>query len=114
MLPLLAAVLLLLTMVACNSRPRVFVSPDSRHVAEYSYETGFLGRDSTSVTVRKKWSIFPDVAYQYAGPSDWADTEVRWLSNEQLLVRYRLDGEDRFQECKTVAAGVVVQCTTTK
>lgn len=47
---------------------------------------GFLGRDSTFVTVRKGWSIFPDVVYQYAGPSDGTDTEVRWLSNEQLLV----------------------------
>jgi hypothetical protein len=38
--------------------------------------------------LRKKWSIFPDVAYQYAGPSDWTGTEVRWLSNERLLVGY--------------------------
>src|ERR1700690_2221257 len=43
-LPLVAALLLLLSMVACNTRPRILVSPDSRHVAEYSYEAGFLGR----------------------------------------------------------------------
>jgi hypothetical protein len=113
-LPLVAALLLLLLMVACDTRPRVLVSPDSQHVAEYSYEAGFLGRDSTSVTVRKKWSVFPDVAYQYAGPSDWTSTEVRWLSNERLLVRYSGDGEGRFQECKAEAAGIVVQCITTK
>ncbi len=114
LLPLVAALLLLLSMVAYNARPRVIVSPDSRHVAEYSYEAGFLGRDSTFVTVRKRWSIFPDVVYQYAGPSDWTGTEVRWLSNEQLLVRYRPDGEGRFQQCQTGAAGIVVQCVTTK
>jgi hypothetical protein len=113
-LPLVAALLLLLLMVACDSRPRVLVSPDSNHVAEYRYEAGFLGRDSTSVTVRKRWSIFPDVVYQYAGPSDWTDTEVRWLSNEQLLVRYTPDGEGRFQQCQTGGAGIVVQCVTTK
>jgi len=113
-LPLVAALLLLLLMVACNTRPRVLVSPDSHHVAEYRYDAGFQGRDSTSVTVRKNWSIFPDVAYQYAGPSDWTDTEVRWLNNEQLLVRYRSDGEGRFQQCQTGAAGIVVQCVTTK
>lgn len=113
-LPLVAALLLLLSMVACNTKPRVIVSPDSRHVAEYSYEAGFLGRDSTFVTVRKRWSIFPDVVYQYAGPSDWTDTEVRWLSNEQLLVRYRPDEEGRFQQCQPGAAGIVVQCVTTK
>ena len=114
MLPLVAALLLLLSMVACNTRPRILVSPDSRHVAEYSYEAGFLGRDSTFVTVRKRWSIFPDVVYQYAGPSDWASIEVRWLGNEQLLVRYRQDGEGRFQQCQKAAAGIVVQCVPTK
>jgi hypothetical protein len=82
-------------------------------VAEYSYEAGFLGRDSTFVTVRKRWGIFPDVVYQYAGPSDWTDTDVRWLNNEQLLVRYRPDGEGRFQQCQTGAAGIVVQCVAT-
>lgn len=113
-LPLGAALLLLLLMVVRNTRPRVLVSPDSQHVAEYSYEAGFLGRDSTFVTVRKRWSIFPDVGYQYAGPSDWTDTDVRWLSNEQLLVRYRPDGEGRFQQCQARAAGIVVQCAAKK
>jgi hypothetical protein len=61
-LPLIVVALLLLTMVACESRPRILVSPDSQHIAEYSYQAGFLGRDSTSVTIRKKWSILPDVA----------------------------------------------------
>jgi hypothetical protein len=62
-LPLVVGLLLLFLMVASNTRPRVLVSPDSRHVAEYSYEAGFLGRDSTLVTVRKSWSIFPDMVY---------------------------------------------------
>ena len=114
LLPLVAALLLLLLMVACNTRPRVLVSPDQQHVAEYFYQAGFLGRDSTLVTVRKKWSIIPDVAYQYAGPSDWTGTEVRWLSNKQLLVQYSADEAGSFQRCAPLAAGVLVQCVTTK
>src|SRR5579859_4461478 len=55
-LPLLVCMLLLVVMAACTSRPRVLVSPDSKHIAEYSYEAGFLGRDSTYVSVRREWS----------------------------------------------------------
>jgi hypothetical protein len=102
--------LLFVLMVGCTSRSRVLVSPDSQHVAEYRYQPGFLGRDSTFVTVRNKWSISPKVIYQYAGPGEWDDTEVQWLSNERLLVRYSPDRSGHFQQCKTGAASVVVQC----
>lgn len=109
-LPLALCALLLLMMIACTSRPRVLVSPDSQHIAEYSYEAGFLGRDSTFVSVRRKWSLLRDNAYWYAGPSDWSRTEVRWLDNEHLLIRYAEDGEGRSQHCTGKAAGVLVQC----
>jgi hypothetical protein len=111
-LPLIVLALLLLTMVACESRPRILVSPDSQHIAEYSYEAGFLGRDSTFVSVRKRWSVLPDVAYEYQGPSDWSNTEVRWLGNGQLLIRYHADTKGRFQQCNQRAAGIMVQCVT--
>jgi hypothetical protein len=52
-LPLVLALLLLLLMAGCTSRPRILVSPDSQHIAEYSYHTGFLARDSTFVTVAR-------------------------------------------------------------
>ena len=110
LLPLILALLLLILMVGCSSRPRIAVSPDSQHVAAYSYEAGFLGRDLTFVTVRRRWSIRPDVAYQYAGPSDWTATEVRWLDNQRLMIRYHPDREGRFQECRTEAGGITVQC----
>lgn len=102
--------LLLAFVVACTSRPRIFPSPDGKHVAYYSYDPGFLGRDLSTVDVRKKWSIGrPQPAYEYAGPSDWASTEVRWLSNDHLSIRYHSD-QSRFQECRTEAAGIKVQC----
>jgi hypothetical protein len=88
-LPLALGVLLFALMAGCSSRPRVLVSPDARHVAEYSYKAGLLGRDATSVMVRKKWSILPQEAYSYFGPSDWSDTEVRWIDNNRLLIRYQ-------------------------
>jgi hypothetical protein len=115
LLPFVVVLLVLLLMlVGDHPRPRVLVSADSQHIAEYSYEAGFLGRDSTVVTVRKKWSIFPDVAYQYQGPSDWTGTEVLWMTNDRLLVRYSLDEKGRFQQCNGKAAGVSVQCVATK
>jgi hypothetical protein len=108
--PLALCVVMLLMMVACTSRPRIVVSPDSRHIAEYSYEAGFLGRDSTFVSVRSKWSLLRHDAYWYAGPSDWSGTEVRWLDNEHLLIRYTEDREGRPQHCSSKAVDVLVQC----
>jgi len=60
-LPLLLGLLLLLTMGACATHPRIIVSPDSQHVAEHYFEPGFLGRDYTVVSVRRRWSVWPDV-----------------------------------------------------
>jgi hypothetical protein len=108
--PLALGVLVLLGMVACTSRPRVLVSPDSRHIAEYSYMAGFLGRDATYVSVRKKWSLLRHDAYSYAGPSDWSGTEVRWLDNEHLLIRYSEDQRGHPQHCNGKAADILVQC----
>jgi hypothetical protein len=110
-LPLALCLLLLITMAACSTRPRVIVSPDSQYIAEYSYEVGFLGRDSTFVRIRRKWSVLPVYAYWYVGPSDWSSTEVRWLDNEHLLIRYMQDDRDRMQHCtSTNIAGVFVRC----
>jgi hypothetical protein len=110
-LPLVLGMLLLVAMAACTTRPRIVVSPDSNHIAEYSYQAGFLGRDSTFVRVRRKWSLLPVNAYWYAGPSDWSSTEVRWLDNEHLLIRYLKDDMDHPQHCdNNNVAGVFVQC----
>lgn len=108
-LPTTVAFLLLIGVAACTSRPRIFVSPDSRYIAEYRYDAGFLGRDSTLVTVRKRWSFSEHTVYEYEGPSDWAGTEVRWLGNNRLLVEYHPDAH-RFQECKTAVATIKVEC----
>jgi hypothetical protein len=108
-LPTTAAFLLLIGMSACASRPRIFVSPDSSYIAEYRYDAGFLGRDSTLVTVRKRWAFSEHTVYEYEGPSNWAGTEVRWLGNNRLLVEYHPDPH-RFQECKTAVATITVRC----
>jgi hypothetical protein len=108
-LPTFVALALLTLMLACTPRPRIIRSPDLKHVAAYSYFAGFLGRDSSLVTVRSKWSIFPEAVYEYAGPSDWEGTEVHWLPNDQLMIRYHADPL-RIQHCRTQGAGVKVQC----
>jgi hypothetical protein len=111
LLPLVLCMVLLVAMAACTSRPRIIVSPDSKHIAEYSYEAGFLGRDSTFVSMRGKWSLLKVDAYWYAGPSDWSGTEVRWPDNEHLLIRYQQDARDHRQHCRNDnVAGVFVQC----
>jgi hypothetical protein len=114
-LPLGFCVLFLIVMAACVRQPRIIISPDSQHVAEYSYMAGFLGRDVTSVNVRKKWSLIRSNAYTYAGPSDWSSTQVRWLDNERLLIRYSQDERDHPQRCNNgKLAGVFVQCEAQK
>lgn len=110
-LPLAFCVLFLIAMAACSTRPRIILSPDSRHIAEYRYQAGFLGRDSTFVSVRRKWSVLAVEAYRYAGPSDWSGTEVRWLDNEHLLIRYSREGGDHPLHCDNrIIAGVFVEC----
>jgi hypothetical protein len=109
-LPLAICVLMLLGMAASASRPRILVSPDSQHIAEFTYQAGFLGRDFTLVSVRRKWSLVRHNAYRYAGPSDWSGTEVRWVDNEHLLIRYTEDSEGRSQVCSSKAEDVFVQC----
>jgi hypothetical protein len=110
--PLILAMMLILLMGACASRPRIIVSPDSQHVARYSYLAGFLGRDVTFVSVRKRWSLLSDDVYEDIGPSDWEATDVHWLNNHQLIIRYQPDPDGHHQECKREGAGIDVLCVT--
>jgi energy-coupling factor transporter transmembrane protein EcfT len=112
-LPLILVVLLLIFMGACTTRPRIIVSPDSQHVAEYYYESGFLGRDSTFVSVKGKWSLRGDTVYQFSGPSDWTSTQVFWLDNHRLMIRYDRNEVSTQEEWKTEGAGIDVLCEST-
>jgi hypothetical protein len=105
----LPLIVFIIDLIVDKSRPRIFISPDSQHIAKYSYDAGFLGRDFTAVVVGGRWSTQFVNVYEYEGPSDWNGTEVRWLNNERLLIRYYPDPE-RFQQCKTEAEGISVQC----
>jgi hypothetical protein len=66
------------------------------------FEPGFLGRDYTLVSVGRKWSVWPDVAFQFGGPSDWTNTQVFWLENHRLMIRYNQNETGDRPECKTV------------
>ena len=102
--------MLFLAFIGGVSGPRATVSPDSKHIAYHYYQAGFLSRDITSVLVGKRWDIHPEAVYEYAGPSDWTDTQVNWLGNNRLVIRYFLDNDSRLQQCTTAAAGILVQC----
>ncbi|MBS1798584.1 MAG: hypothetical protein JSS95_02030 [Acidobacteria bacterium] len=92
-----------------TDKPHFFVSPDRKHVADLTYEAGFLGRDFTGVTIRSSNSLHGEEAYFYFGPSSWEDTNVRWLDDQNLEIGYRPDSQ-RTQACKPVAAGISVHC----
>lgn len=109
LLPICLLSLFLIAFVGCNERPRLIVSPDRRHVAEYSFDAGFLGRDATNVIVRKSWAITSQSAFSYFGPSGWDEADVKWIDNNHLRIRYYPDPE-RSQDCSTSAAGIVVVC----
>jgi hypothetical protein len=100
---------LIVLFAARISAPRITVSPDSQHIAYHYYTAGFLGRDSTWVSVGKTWTIEPETVYEYDGPSDWGETELLWVGNDQLLIRYRPD-QTHFQQCESKAAGVLIKC----
>ncbi|MEG9436886.1 hypothetical protein JAO29_12010 [Edaphobacter sp. HDX4] len=91
-------------------KPHVFVSPDRKHVADLTYEAGFLGRDSTVVSIRSSNNMHSEEAYLYFGPSSWEDTTIRWLDNKSLEIGYYPDSGGRRQECNNAAAGVHIYC----
>jgi hypothetical protein len=100
--------LLMLWVTGGGPRTRAYVSPDSKHIAYYWYTEGWLGRDTADVYVGGIWHR-PGWAYSHGGGSDFADTDVIWLSNDDLLVRYSVQ-EDGPQYCNSPAAGIRVRC----
>jgi hypothetical protein len=111
-LPLIAATLIAV-LLAFRSRPKVFISRDGQHVAAYSYQPGFLGRDVTTVTVRNRWGLFTSEAYSCLGASEWTQTAVRWLDDDHIEIRYFSD-QQHFQKCKPQADGIEVSCVALK
>lgn len=108
--PTALAILIAGSSLISTDKPHVFVSPDRKHVADLTYEAGFLGRDSTVISIRSSNNLHSEEAYLYFGPSSWEDTTVRWLGNKSLEIGYYPDAGGRRQECNKSAAGVEIHC----
>src|SRR6516162_1691500 len=81
-LPTFVALALLTLMLVCTPRPRIIRSPIRNTSRLTVTPKVFFWRDSSLVTVRGDWSIFPETVYEYAGPSNWDGTEVGWPTND--------------------------------
>lgn len=85
-------------------------SPSGLHRATLMCQAGFLGRDVSEVKITTKNSCKRLIAYGYDGPSDLTSTQVTWLDDFHLQIKYRLD-RDRYQHCEAQVADVSVACT---
>jgi hypothetical protein len=109
-LPTAVSILIAGCSLSDSNKPRVHISPDGSHVADHTYNAGFLGRDFSGVTVRPSSSMHPEEAYFYFGPSDWASTTVKWLDDSNLEIGYYPDPHGRTQQCNAHAAGIAIHC----
>ena len=89
---------------------RTVTSPNGSHEAILMYQAGFLGRDFSSVEIKKKDCCQYFTAYEYDGPSDLQSTNMAWLDDSHLQIEYRPD-PDRYQHCETRVADVAITCT---
>jgi hypothetical protein len=94
-----------------NSKPqyRTVMSPKGSHEATLKYEGGFLGRDFSSVEIKRQDCCQRFTAYEYEGPSDLTGTSLLWLDESHLQIQYHAD-PNRYQRCKTRVADVVITC----
>lgn len=108
----LAVIGLALLLSSGNPKPqfRVSESPTGRHKATLTYQAGFLGRDSSLVTVVSKGCCQHFRAYEYAGPSDINSTKMIWLDDSHLEIQYYLDPR-RYQHCEKSIPSVTIICS---
>lgn len=107
----LAVVGLAALLVSGDPKPqyRVSNSPTSLHKATLTYQAGFLGRDSSVVTIVNKGCCQHFKAYEYAGPSDVNSTKMIWLDDSHLEIQYYFDPR-RFQKCEKSIPSVTIIC----
>ena len=92
---------------------RTLDSPNRLNRATLEYDSGFLGRDFSSVELTKKGFCKHFTAYEYDGPSDLTSTTLIWLDDSHLQIQYRTD-PSRYQHCETRVADITITCTPLK
>ena len=92
-------------LLCCSAKPqyRTLDSPTGLRRATLKYESGFLGRDFSSVEITKKGFCKHFTAYEYDGPSDLTSTTLIWLDDSHLQIQYHAD-RSRYQHCETRVA----------
>jgi hypothetical protein len=88
---------------------RTLRSPDGGHTATLMYDSGFLGRDFSSVKLTRGTCCKHFTVYEYAGPSDITGTTVTWIDSSHLQITYYSD-PDRNQHCEARVADVTIIC----
>ena len=114
-----AAALLVLVLVSIgwlfSSKPeyRTLDSPNGLNRATLEYESGFMGRDFSSVALTKSGFCKHFTAYEYDGPSNLRSTTLNWLDDAHLQIQYHAD-PNRYQHCETRVADINITCTPLK
>ena len=85
------------------------VESPGKNVARLSYQAGFLGRDSTVVTVKYAGCCQRSEVFWHFGSSGFADPTLEWLDDRHLRITYHTRPGDP-QECKNDAGRVEVAC----
>jgi hypothetical protein len=90
------------------TRTRIVQSPDGQQ-AKLSYDAGFLGRDSTTVTVKHAGCCRHTVVFWHEGPSWLDDPKIEWLDNRHLRISYHTRPDDP-QHCEQQVWNIAVVC----
>ena len=77
--------------------------------ATLRYDSGFLGRDYTEVTLKQPDSCRHTTVFYHFGPSEFSDPKLEWASNQVLRIRYHTRSGDP-DYCETRVENTKIVC----
>jgi hypothetical protein len=98
-----------LIMGAPPTESRVAESSDGQQ-AKLSYDAGFLGRDSTEVTLKHTGCCRHTQVFWHFGPSEFSDPKLEWIDNRHLRITYHTSPDD-LQHCENQVRDIAIICT---
>lgn len=78
--------------------------------ATLNYDGGFLGRDYTFVTLKRRAECRHVQVFWLAGPSSFDDAKLEWLDNQHLRISYHARPGDR-QHCESQLGEIKISCS---
>jgi hypothetical protein len=97
-----------LALAVPRTESRVVNSGDGQQ-ATLNYDSGFLGRDYSEVTLKQPGSCRHVTVFYHFGPSELSDPELEWVNNGQLRITYHARSEDP-QHCVDHIGSTSVVC----